>query len=111
MHLIILLAIAGPEYECLYADVGSNNRVNDSGGWNETSLLQPIQNGSMKLPKDDALPVNGVIAPYVLVGDDAFALKKFMMKYYPQQNLTADRESIIIGIVEQEEYQRIFLAY
>ena len=30
-HSIILLAIAGPEYECLYADVGSNGRVNDSG--------------------------------------------------------------------------------
>ena len=30
-HSIILLSIAGPEYECLYADVGSNGRVNDSG--------------------------------------------------------------------------------
>ena len=39
---------------------------------------------------DDALP-NGAIAPYVFVGDDAFALKKFMMKPYPQQNLTADK--------------------
>ena len=45
----------------------------------------------MKLPKDDALPVNGVIVPYVFVGEDAFALKKFMMKPYPQQNLTADK--------------------
>ena len=45
----------------------------------------------MKLPKDNALLVNGVIAPYVFVGDDAFALKKFMMKPYPQQNLTADK--------------------
>ena len=26
-HSIILLAIDGPEYECLYADVGSNGRV------------------------------------------------------------------------------------
>ena len=41
-------------------------------------------------PKRDALPVNGVIAPYVFVGDDAFALKKFMMKPSPQPNLTAD---------------------
>ena len=47
----------------------------------------------MKLPKDDALPVNGVIAPYVFVGDDAFALKKFMTKPYPQQNLTADKSA------------------
>ena len=61
-HSIILLAIAGPEYECLYADVGSNGRVNDSGVWNKSSLLQAIQNGSVKLPKDDGLPVNGVIA-------------------------------------------------
>ena len=90
-HSIILLAIAGPEYEFLYADVGSNGGVNDSGVWNKSSLLQAIQNGSVKLPKDDALPVNGVIAPYVFVGDDAFTLKKFMMKPYPQQNLTADK--------------------
>ena len=41
-HSIILMAIAGPEYECLYADVGSNGRVNDSGIWNKTSLLQGI---------------------------------------------------------------------
>ena len=90
-HSIILLAIAGPEYECLYADVGSNGRVNDSGVWNKSSLLQAIQNGSVKLPKDDALPVNGVIAPNVFVGDDAFVLKFFLMKPYLQQNLTADK--------------------
>ena len=78
------MAIAGPEYECLYADVGSNDRGNDSGVWNKSSLLKAIQNGSV-------LPVNGVIAPYIFVGDDTFALKKFMMKPYPQQNLTADK--------------------
>ena len=48
-HSIILSAIAGPECECLYADVGSNSRVNDSGVWNKSSLLQAIQNGSVKL--------------------------------------------------------------
>ena len=37
------------------------------------------------------MPVNDVIAPYVFVGDDAFALKKFIMKPYPQQNLTAEK--------------------
>ena len=76
--------LAHPEYECLYADVGSNGWVNESGVWNKSSLLQAIQNGPVKLPKDDALNVNGIIAPYAFVGDDAFALKKFMMKPYPQ---------------------------
>ena len=58
---------------------------------NKSSLLQAIQNGSVKLPKDDSFPVNSVIAPYIFVGDDAFALKKFMMKPFPQQSLTADK--------------------
>ena len=54
-HSIILMAIAGPEYECLYADVGSNGRVNDSGIWNKTSLLQGIQDGSFKLSPENKL--------------------------------------------------------
>ena len=37
------------------------------------------------------MSVNGVIASYVFVGNDAFAFKKFVMKAYPQQNLTADK--------------------
>lgn len=28
------MAISGPDYKCLYADIGSNKRVNDSGIWN-----------------------------------------------------------------------------
>ena len=69
-HSIILMAVAGAEYECLYADVGSNGRVNDSGIWNKTSLLQGIQDGSVNLPNDKKLP-NGEVAPYVFLGEDA----------------------------------------
>ena len=63
-HSVILMAIAGPEYECLYADVGSNGRVNDSGVWNKTSLLRGIEDGSFKLPADDDLS-SRLTTPYV----------------------------------------------
>ena len=66
-HSIILMAIAGPEYKCLYADVGCNGRVNDFGIWNKTYLLQGMQDGSVKLPNDEKLP-NGEITPYVFLG-------------------------------------------
>ena len=84
------MAITGPEYECLYVDVCSNGRVNDSGIWNKTSLLQGIQDGTVKLPNDEKLP-NGEITPYVFLGDDVFVLKRFMMKPFPQQGLTGER--------------------
>ena len=76
------MAIAGPDYECLYADVGSNGRVNDSGIWNKCSLLQGILNKTVQLPTKSKLK-NGEMAPYVFLGDDAFALKEFMMKPFP----------------------------
>ena len=47
IHSVILLAIADPEYDCLYADVGSNGRVNDSRIWNKCSLIQAIDDGSV----------------------------------------------------------------
>ena len=84
------MAIAGPEYECLYAGVGSNGRINDSGIWNKTSLLQGIQDGSVKLLNDEKLP-NGEITSYVFLGDDDFAVKRFMMKPFPQQDVTRER--------------------
>ena len=71
---IIFLAIAGPEYECLYADVGSSDTANDSGIQNKSSLLQGIDDGSVKLPEDDYL-TNDCKLPCVFLGDKAFALK------------------------------------
>ena len=53
-------------------------------------MLNSIHDGSVKLPKDDDL-FSGISLPYVFVGDDAFALKKFMTKPYPQHNLTEDK--------------------
>ena len=90
-HSVILIAIAGPDYECLYADVGTNGRVNDGGVWNKSVMFGAIENGTVQFPDDGYLHSNTVKAPYVLLGDDAFALKRYMMKPYPQQNLTLDK--------------------
>ena len=34
---IVLLAIAGPNYEYLFADVGTNGRMNDTWIWNKST--------------------------------------------------------------------------
>ena len=63
------MAIAGPNYECLYSVVESSGRVNDSCIWNKNFLL-PI---------------------FFFLGDDTFAVKSFMMKLFPQESLTGKR--------------------
>ena len=88
---IILLAIADPNYECIYADVGSNSRMNDSGVWNSSDLRRKIEDDDLSIPPPTPLPYGCIITPYVFAGDDAFALKSCMMKPYPQKDLTTGK--------------------
>ena len=73
------------------ADVGCNGRNNDGEVWNKSELQKCIEDGTIKLPMNDALSASYPNMPYVFLGDDAFALKTFMMKPYPQNNLTVDK--------------------
>ena len=82
-HLIILMAIAGPSYECLYADVGRNGRVNDGGVWSKCGFSKVLENQELFIPNPRCLPRGVQRIPFVLIEDDAFALKAHMTKPYP----------------------------
>ena len=79
----VSLAIAGPNYEYLFADVGTNGRMNDSGIWNKSNLRRAIKNREIGLPEPRALPYCLEKIPFVILGDDAFALKNYMMTPFP----------------------------
>ena len=88
---IVLLAIVGPDYECLYADVGANGRISDGGVWNKCHFSQMLDNRMLALPVPEPLPFGKSKVPYVFVADDAFALKEHLMKPYPYSGLTEDK--------------------
>ncbi|XP_068735594.1 uncharacterized protein [Montipora capricornis] len=90
-HSVVLMAVAGPDYQCLYADVGTNGRISDGGVWNKCGLAAAMKDGSLSLPPHKCLPFGTKLFPHVLVGDDAFALKPYLMKPFPQQGLTTQK--------------------
>lgn len=90
-HYIILMAIAGPSYECLYADIGTNGRTSNGGVWNKCGMSKAIEDGSLSLPPRKCLPMGVTKVPYVFVGDDAFALKPYLMKPYLEHGLDLEK--------------------
>lgn len=90
-HSVVLMAVAGPDYECLYSDVGTNGLVSDGGVWNKCSLLQSLADNTFPVPPPRPLPFGNTEMPCDFVGDDAFALRSFLMKPYPQKQLSLDR--------------------
>ncbi|PFX12150.1 hypothetical protein AWC38_SpisGene23938 [Stylophora pistillata] len=87
---IVLPAVFGPDYQCLWASAGTNGRSPDSAIWQNCDLKKALSlsHNTLNLPKPRALPETAMPVPYVLTGDSAFALTRLMMKPFPLTGLS-----------------------
>jgi len=60
--------------------------VSDGGVWNNTDFTQDLEAEEVNLPLPSPLPGTDVSFPYVFVADEAFPLKKYMMRTFPKKN-------------------------
>ena len=90
---IIALVVSGPDYECLYFDVGTNGRNPDGHAWGRSSLKYALNDSDnpLNIPPPRPLPGRTTLVPFVLTGDEAFGLSKYMLKPYPSGNLTVEQ--------------------
>lgn len=86
-HSIVLMGICDANYKFIYIDVGSNGRISDGGVFNKCSFAEALDCNALNIPHPEPLPGRGIETPYMLVADDAFALKPNIMKPFPGQNL------------------------
>lgn len=86
-HSIVLMGIADAQYKLIYADVGCNGRLSDGGVFKKCSFAKAMEQNRLNLPMPKALPNRQTPVPYVLVADDAFAMKPDLLKPYSGRNL------------------------
>ena len=87
-HSIVLLALVDADYKFLYVDVGTPGASSDAGIFSATALRSALEDNLVGLPQPEPLPNDNTPIPYFLVGDDAFPLRPWLMKPYPQRNLS-----------------------
>lgn len=73
----VLFAMVDSNYEFLYIDVGSNGRMNDSSIFGASRLKTALENNTLRFPDWG-----------VIVGDDAFPLKTYLMMPYSRNGMT-----------------------
>ena len=89
-HSIVLLALVDANYKFIYVDIGSYGRIADGGVFNNSSLAQALAQNALAIPPTEVIPPIGEV-PYVIVADDAFALKPYLMKPFAQRQLTREQ--------------------
>lgn len=83
---IVLLAMADADYRFTYIDVGCKGRISDGGVYNRSTLSQALESNCLNIPTSRCLPDSTEKTPFVILADDAFALKRYMMKPFNFRN-------------------------
>jgi len=83
------MALVDAGYRFLYVDVGSYGRISDGGVFRDCSLSAAMESSMLSIPPDCELPWTSAVAPFVIVADDAFPLKRYIMKPYGSKNLSS----------------------
>jgi len=82
-YSVILLAIVGANCKFIYIDDGTNSRVNDALVFSKSTFNEALQTNTLNLPTEG-----------VFVGDDAFPLRKNIMKPYSMTRPLTIKERI-----------------
>ncbi|XP_050697643.1 putative nuclease HARBI1 [Eriocheir sinensis] len=86
---IILLAVVTSDYKFMWIDVSGKGSTSDAHIYNSSSLKEALEkNDLVGFPQPDPLPGDTEDVPYFLVGDDADALRTFMMKPCGNRDMT-----------------------
>ncbi|GBL74220.1 hypothetical protein AVEN_263176-1 [Araneus ventricosus] len=83
---IVLLALVDANYNFLFVDIGCQGRISDGGVFKHTKLYTLLNSKQLGLPNIAPLQNSNLLAPYVIVADDAFALNENVMKPYSHQS-------------------------
>ena len=90
-HSVVLMAIDNANCEFLYCDIGTNGRISDGGVINNTKFYEKLINNELRIPKRRCIDGSNRDLPYVFVGDEAFAMRRDLLKPYRRDILTRER--------------------
>ncbi|XP_045106669.1 protein ALP1-like [Portunus trituberculatus] len=87
---LIMMALVDADYKFMYVDVGASGRASDAGVWERCGLRDAIEE-KKKIPPSTPIPFTRRQCPFVIVGEDAFPLKTYLMKPYPGKDLPNEK--------------------
>lgn len=84
-HSINLMAMCDADYKFTFVDIGAYGRDNDAAVFGRSDLYDGMDKNTVNRPPPTV--INGKSYPHVILGDEIFPLKPWLLKPYPGKNL------------------------
>lgn len=91
---IVLMALVDANYKFIMVDVGAYGKNSDGGIFAHSAMGKKFEEKKLNVPNDTFLPGTIIEVPYVIVGDEAFPLKPYLLRPYPGKSLDTDDKRI-----------------
>ena len=85
------MAVVDADYKFITVDIGGFGSNSDGGTWKNSKFGKCFDNNKVNIPEPRNLPNSLIQAPYVLLGDEAFALRPNFLRPYPGKSLNNPR--------------------
>jgi len=91
---VVLLALVDAQYNFIAVDIGSYGKNSDGGILAHSKFGKALDEGKLNIPDDTELPGTTNKAPFVIVGDEGFPLKRNLLRPFPGKQLDDDIKRI-----------------
>lgn len=92
---IVLQALVDANYRFICIEVGAFGKQSDGGIFEASNLHSLLEGGQFNVPPAALLPASDIEAPYVMIGDEAYPQRTYLLRPFPRSCLT--KENIIFN--------------
>lgn len=89
---LVLQGVADAEKKFVIVDVGARGKQSDGGTFASSKLCNFISNNNLNVPPEKNLPGTNIKVPHVLIGDEAYPLKPYLMRPFSSRVLNPARD-------------------
>ena len=91
--LVVLQGVTDSESIFIFIDVGAYGKQSDGGTFSASTLYNFLGDFESTLPKPASFEGSGIEMPFVVLGDEAYPLKMYLMKPFARKHLSCEEHA------------------
>lgn len=88
------MAIVDADYKLICVNVGAYGKNSDGSIFSDSNIGKALMSNTFNVPENKYLPGTEITAPHVIIGDEAFPSRTYLMRPYPKPQLCVQRKNI-----------------